>query len=104
VPIDEQRILLTQAAPGMVLSRTVALPNKVPLCARGTALTEVIISRLMSRGIKRVYVQGHPLPTPSREAYIEVMTKLAERFSRVRHEPIMVNLQKLVERALTRRT
>ena len=44
---DEQRILLTQALPGMVLSRPVVLPSKVVLCASGMELTDSVITRLM---------------------------------------------------------
>ena len=102
-PIDEQRILITQAAPGMILSRPVVLPNKVALCARGTPLSEVLITRLMARGIKRVHVQGHPLPGPSQDAYLDSIKKLHDRFSRVRHVPMMVSLQYLVERAMVKR-
>jgi hypothetical protein len=100
---DEQRILLTQATPGMVLSQPVVLPNRVTLCARGMELTEATITRLMSRGIKRVHVVGRPLPSPNRDAFGESMGKLRERFSRVRHVPVMVSLEQIVEKALVRR-
>ena len=100
---DEQRILLTQAAPGMVLSQPVVLPNKVTLCARGLELSDVIITRLMTRGIKRVHVLGHPLPHPNHEAFDESLAKLHERFSRVRHVPLMVSLEQIVEKAIVRR-
>ncbi len=103
MPNDEQRILLTQAAPGMVLARPVVLPNKVSLCARGTELSDLLITRLMARGIKRVYVQGHPLPGRSQEAYLDSIKKLHDRFSRVRHVPLMVSLQILVERVMVKR-
>jgi hypothetical protein len=102
-PADEQRILITQAAPGMVLSRPVVLPTKISLCARGTVLTEALVTRLMARGIKRVHVQGHPLPGPSQDAYLESIKKLHDRFSRVRHIPLMVTLHAIVERVMTKR-
>jgi hypothetical protein len=103
MPKDEQRILLTQALPGMVLSRPVVLPSKVVLCASGMELTDSVITRLMTRGIKRVHIVGRPLPGPSREAFGEGMAKLQERFSRVRHVPLMVSLQQIVEKAIVRR-
>ena len=102
-PDAEQRILITQAAPGMVLSRPVSMPNKVALCARGMELNDGMITRLMSRGIKRIWVVGQPLPRPGKDAYLETVRKLRERFSRVRHVPIMVSLQQLVEKVLVRR-
>lgn len=103
MPKDEQRILLTQAAPGMVLSRPVVLPSKVVLCASGMELTESVITRLMTRGIKRVHVVGRSLPGPTPDAFGECMTKLRERFSRVRHVPLMLNLEQIVEKAMVRR-
>ena len=102
-PIDEQRILITQATAGMTLSRPVAMPNKIALCARGTVLSDILITRLMARGIKRIYVKGHPLPGPDKDAYLESMKKLHERFSRVRHIPFMVSLQQTVERVMVKR-
>ncbi len=102
-PIDEQRILITQAAAGMTLSRPVAMPNKIALCSRGTVLSDILITRLMARGIKRIYVKGHPLPGPDKDAYLESMKKLYERFSRVRHVPFMVSLQQTVERVMIKR-
>jgi carbamoylphosphate synthase small subunit len=103
MPSDEQRILITQAASGMVLSRPVALQTKVMLCARGSELNDATIARLMARGIKRIWVQGHPLPGPAQEDYAGVMRRLHERFSRVQHVPTMLGIQRAVERVLVRR-
>jgi hypothetical protein len=103
MPKDEQRILLTQASSGMVLSRPVVLPSKVVLCASGMTLSDAVITRLMSRGIKRVHIVGRPLPSPSQDAFGECMAKLQERFSRVRHVPLMISLQQIVEKAMVRR-
>jgi hypothetical protein len=102
-PPNEQRILLSQATAGMILSRPVALPNKVVLCARGLELSDIMIIRLMSRGIKRVYVQGNPLPGIGHDAFEESIRKLHERFSRVTHVPLMLSLAQLVEKAIVRR-
>ena len=102
-PTDEQRILITQATAGMMLSRPVAMPNKIALCSRGTELSELLITRLMARGIKRIYVKGHPLPGPDKDAYLESIKKLHERFSRVRLSPFMVSLHQIVERVMVKR-
>jgi hypothetical protein len=99
---DEQRILLTQAQPGMTLSRPVLPPNRVALCARGMELTDSIIVRLMARGIKRIYVDGHALPGQGSEAFAESLRKVHERFSRVRHVPMMVRIAQIVEKATIR--
>jgi hypothetical protein len=101
---EEQRILLTQAAPGMVLSRPVALPNKVVLCGRGLALDDPLIHRLMGLGIKRVHVRGRPLPAVHREGFAERLARLRRSFSRVRHVPHMALLEQAIEKRVVRRS
>ncbi len=101
-PTNEQRILITQAIPGMVLAQPVILPNKVTLCARGTVLSEVLITRLMIRGLKRIYVQGRDLPGPNRARFNESIEQLHERFSRTTQIPTMVSLRIIVERVMVK--
>lgn len=103
VLIDEQRILLTQAAPGMVLSRPVQLPNRTVLCPRETVLSDDLVHRLMARGIKRVYVRGTPLPGSHELGYRQRMDRMSRAFSRVRHIEAMATLEKAVEQVLVRR-
>ncbi len=101
-PTNEQRILITQATPGMVLAQPVILPNKVRLCARGTVLSEVLITRLMIRGLKRIYVQGSNLPGRNRVQFNESIEQLHERFSRTTQVPTMVSLKIIVERVMVK--
>jgi hypothetical protein len=99
---SEQRILITQASDGMVLARPVILPNKVALCARGTILSETLITRLMIRGIKRIYVQGRDLPGLNRDGFNKSIEQLHERFSRARQFPTMASLEIIVERVMVK--
>jgi hypothetical protein len=100
---NEQRILITQAMPNMVLARAVQLPNKISLCKPGQILSDQLILKLMNRGIKRIYVQGQPLPAHSQDDYEERIRQLRKRFSRVRHQIIMLSLERLVENEMVRR-
>jgi hypothetical protein len=100
---EEQRILLTQAAPGMVLSRPVTLPNKVILCGRGLTLQDSLIHKLMGLGIKRIYVRGKPLPAVHRESFADRLNRLRRSFSRVRHVPHMALLEQAIEKRVVRR-
>lgn len=102
-PEEEQRILLTQAAPGMVLSRPVQLPNKMVLCPRGTDLNDPLITKLMGLGIKRVWVRGQPLPILGHEGFAQRLARLRLGFSRVRHVPLMAALEQAVEKQIVRR-
>lgn len=103
VLIDEQRILLTQAAPGMVLSRSVQLPNKTVLCPRETVLSDDLVLRLMARGIKRVHIRGTPLPGNHQLGFSGRIERLHQAFSRVHHLDHLATLEKVVEHVLVRR-
>lgn len=101
-PTDEQRILVTQAEPGMVLAKHVTMPNRVVLCAAGMELNAAVINHLLARGIKRIHVKGHPLPAYGEDEFQVMMRKLRMRFSRVRHFPFMAGVEQAVENALVR--
>lgn len=99
---DEQRILITQAQPGMELTRPVQLPNQVILLAAGTELTDAAITQCLHRDVRRIHVRGNPLPAPSHEGYAEVVRRLRSRFSRVRDHAGMRALEQAVESVLVR--
>jgi hypothetical protein len=98
----EQRILLSQAQPGWRLSRTVETIDRVRLCPAGTDLNPALVKRLAERGIKRIYVEGNPLPGPSIEEWDMVVKRHRLRFSRGRAVPFLAALEKIVETALAR--
>ncbi len=98
----EQRILLSQAQAGWKLSRTVETKDRVRLCPAGTELSDLLIKRLAERGIKRIYIEGNPLPGPSVEEWEQVTKRLRLRFSRGRAIPFLAAMEKIVETALAR--
>lgn len=99
----EQRILVTQAAPGMVLARPVQLPDRMVLVGEGAQVTEQLIGQLISRGIKRIVVRGTPIASPGKQDWATRIAQLDERFSRVRNRPFMSALRDVVARVLARR-
>ena len=101
---EEQRILLTQATVGMVLSRPVHLPNRVVLCPRGTALTPILIPKLMNLGIKRIWVSGQPLPALEQDGFSQRLGRLRHGFARVRHIPLMAAIEHAIEKQIVRRS
>jgi hypothetical protein len=86
---DQQRILITQATPGMVLAQSVFTQNRVPLCGPGTELTDSLIHRLTMRGVKRIHVRGLPLPDRVHRPFEEQRLETQERFSRGQQPPMM---------------
>ena len=68
----------------------------VVLCGPGVALDDELITRLMLRGIKRIDVEGTPLPPPPRGSGGETIAILQRRFSRTEPTDFMQNLQRMV--------
>lgn len=100
----EQRILVTQAAPGMTLARPVLLPDRMVLVGEGAPVTELLIGQLISRGIKRIVVRGTPLAGPGKQEWEARVAALDERFSRVQANPFMRAMRDVVARVLARRS
>lgn len=100
----QQRILVTQAAAGMVLARPVVLPDRMVLVGEGAVLSDTMIGQLMTRGIKRIVVQGQPLGGPQTADWETRMRQLDERFERSGRQPFMAALREVVARVLARRT
>ena len=98
----ESRILLSQAKAGFTLSRTVESPARARLCPAGTVLSDDLIRRLGTRGIKRIWVVGDPFPEAVSEPWTRTLELLRERFSRVQQEPYLMALQRSVETALAK--
>ena len=99
--MDEQRILITQAQPGMVLARPVTLPNKISLCGTGTELTDDLIQRFMLRGIKRLFVQGAALRSSANQPLAIRLENLHQRFSRVQDNSMMRYIEHCIEEAMS---
>lgn len=99
---DEQRILITQAEPGMILAKPVLSTDGATLCGPGIAVSEDLLHKLTLRGIKRITVQGTPVPTPPRIPLEIRLQALERRFSRVTEVPMMQALQRIIANELAR--
>jgi hypothetical protein len=100
----DQRILVTQAAPGMELARPVLLPDRMVLVGEGAVLTDVMITQMLKRSIKRIVVRGQPVNRSTNSDFETRMVALDERFSRVHHIPLMRALRDLVARNMAKRS
>jgi hypothetical protein len=101
---EQQRILITQATPGMVLAQAIFTQNRVPLCAPGTPLNDGLIHRLTMRGVKRIYVQGTPLPDRAHRPFDQQAAEARERFSRLEHNSLMFALRDCIIEQIARIT
>lgn len=101
--VTQQRILVTQAAPGMILARPVLLPDHMVLVGEGAELNDQMISQLMTRGIKRIIVKGNPIPGRGHIAWEDRLRQLHERFEHVSHLPFMTALRDIVARVMAKK-
>jgi len=101
---EDQRILITQASAGMILSRPVLNRNGIALCGVGTLLSDALIQRLTLRGIKRLHVAGRPVPTRGTRPLSDQIAALRQRFRHVDDEPLMALIERAVEKELVRRS
>ncbi len=106
-PVDkkkEQRILITQAQAGMLLARPILNASQVVICGAGMSLNEHIIHQLAIRGVKRIYVQGQPLPEPGQKPFGERLAELEQRFSRVHRSLLMRHLHQAIKDEMSKRS
>jgi len=99
-PYEEQRIRIGQARPQMALSRPVATGNRMILCPAKTVLTQDLIDRMALRGIRRIWVVGHPVEDPTGKPFSVALAELRERFARCQSDPFMRELQVMTERVM----
>ncbi|MBI5097900.1 MAG: hypothetical protein HZB30_01505 [Nitrospirae bacterium] len=91
-----QKIPLSLAKPGMVLAKEVRKEDddvSPPICGKGIALTESLLSRLEKMGIQAVAVEGHPVKMEGDESLDELLKALDKRFSKVMDDPLMIKLK-----------
>jgi len=81
-----QKIPLNQAAADMVLARDVFRndsPAGIPICGKGTTLTDSLIGRLAHLGVQSIYVEGHPVQEEGDRSLEEQLADLERRFGKV---------------------
>lgn len=93
-----QKIPLNLAAAEMVLARDVFRsdsPAGIPICGRGTPLTDSLIGRLANLGVQSVYVEGHPVQQDGDRSLEDQLADLDRRFCKVtdnRYNQLLLNL------------
>ncbi|HHL40993.1 MAG TPA: hypothetical protein ENJ37_10850 [Deltaproteobacteria bacterium] len=95
-----QKIPISLAGAGMVLARDVFRGGSggIPVCGRGTVLTDELIGRLRSMGIEAVVVEGRPVKGEEGETLEEVLASLDRRFSRVESDRTMMAVKEIYKR------
>ncbi len=100
-----QKIPLMHAKAGMTMARDVFrgdAPVGMPLCGKGTVLTDALIARFDSMDVKTVYVEGHPVWEEGESSFEDLLRKLDGRFSKTRQEPLNAMLYDIYRAYLTK--
>jgi len=93
-----QKIPLMLAAADMVLAREVFRgdsPAGMPICGKGTVLTDALIARLDHLDIQSVYVEGHPVWEDGDRSLDDVLCDLENRFGKVADDPLTTKLHEI---------
>jgi len=91
-----QRLPIKYAKPGMVLAKEAVTEDGMVLCGPGTELDAAIISRFQKAGLEAITVEGHPVRLPGEKGLRERIKELEMRFSRVKGDPVLMALMKLI--------
>lgn len=86
-----QKIPLMHAKATMTLARDVFRGGNsigIPICGKGTELTDSLIARLVKLDIQTVYVTGHPIWEEGERSFDDLLCDLDGRFSKTLHEPL----------------
>lgn len=90
-----QKIPLILAEDGMILARDVFRndsPAGMPVCGKGTVLTDALLARLEHLGVSSVFVEGHPLWTEGDKSLDDMLAELDGRFEKVADDPLTSRL------------
>ncbi len=84
-----QRIPVSYLKPGMKTFEEVYDPNGRTICGRGVELTQELIDKFVSMGVKYVTVEGTPVDLPWERSYEEEIEELNKRFEGITDENLL---------------
>lgn len=84
-----------RATADMVLARDVFRgdsPAGIPICGKGTVLTDSLIARLEHLDVQSITVEGHPVWDDGDKSFDDMLKDLDLRFSKVKDDPLTMTL------------
>lgn len=100
-----QNIPIALAKSGMVLAKDVLRLDQsspVPICGKGTPLTDPLIERLKRMEIQSIIVEGHPVFMEGESTLEEQLEKLDKRFRQVADDPRMMKIKEIYRKQMIR--
>jgi hypothetical protein len=98
-----QKIPLMLASADMVLARDVFrgdVQAGIPVCGKGTVLTDALIARLERVDVQTVYVEGHPVWEDGDRSLDDLIRDLDKRFEKVKDDPLTTKLYEIYKACL----
>jgi hypothetical protein len=86
-----QKIPLMLSKAGTTLARDVFRgdsPVGMPICGKGTELTDALIARFEVMGVQTVHVEGHPVWEEGERSFNDLLRDLDGRFSKTLQNPL----------------
>ncbi len=86
-----QKIPLMLAKAGMTIARDVFRgdsPIGIPICGKGTLLTDSLIARFDNMDVQSIYVEGHPVWEEGERSFDDILHELDGRFIKTLQEPL----------------
>ena len=86
-----QKIPLKLAKTGMTLARDVfrgEFSIGIPICGKGTELTDSLITRFENMDVQTLYVEGHPVWEEGERSFDDILRELDGRFIKTIQEPL----------------
>lgn len=98
-----QNIPISLAKDGMTIARAVMRPGQsgsIPICGKGTSLTEALLERLVEMGVQSVMVEGHPVIFEGEATVEEMFAKLEHRFKHLGEDALMMTLKEIYRKQI----
>jgi coenzyme F420-reducing hydrogenase beta subunit len=98
-----KKILLENAAPGMILAQKILRDDGVLLAQKGAEITEPLIRMLSRMNFETVAVEEEETETPEERAerIDQEIEAIEKRFVRVAQDPVLAALKKALIQKLT---
>ncbi len=90
-----QKIPLMLAKADMIIGRDVFRGDTqvgIPVCGRGTVLTDSLIDRLERLDVQTIIVEGHPVWEDGDLSLDDMLLDLSRRFDKVKDDPLTARL------------
>ncbi len=99
-----ETIPISLAKSQMILANSIFRPdslNPLPVCGKGTKLTDQLISHLLKMGIQSIDVESPSVDQDEEKRLREDLDQLEYRFKHLQENPLMMHIKNIYKEKLT---